>query len=75
MAQATTEFTLAVTDKRRVQGQSAESIATPANYVSIGALRTRLLAIGAPFTAKYLDLMTLNDMIYALRVKDDPTGI
>ncbi|HEY6022294.1 MAG TPA: hypothetical protein VIY48_21285 [Candidatus Paceibacterota bacterium] len=64
-----------VVDKRKVQGASTQPIATPANYASISAMRTRLLAIGGVYTAAYLDVMTKNDMIYALRLSDDSAGI
>ena len=65
-----------VVDKRKVQGVSTSPIATPANYASVSALRTRLAAInGAYFTSAMLDTMTKNDMIYALRVNDDAAGI
>jgi hypothetical protein len=65
-------------DKRRTAsaGNSAGSPATPANYASVGAMRTRLTAISATsYSASRLDAMTINDMEYALRLNDDPTGI
>jgi hypothetical protein len=46
--------------------------ATPANYASISALRTRLAAIsGTTYTAAVLNTMTVNDMVYAIRLNDD----
>lgn len=65
-------------DKRRTPsiGNAAGSLATPANYASITSMRTRLAAINATiFSAARLDIMTENDMAYALRVNDDPLGI
>jgi hypothetical protein len=62
-----------VVDKRRGRGQAASALATPANYVSLATLEARLLAIGLP-QAK-INQMTLNDMIYAVRVNDDAAGI
>lgn len=66
-------------DKRQVQTGpvplSTQPIATPANYASESALRTRLLAIGGVYTTAYLDIMTVNDMVYALRLSDDAAGI
>lgn len=65
-------------DRRRTTSPAiaATSIGTIANYGSITALRTRLAAIsGASFTAARLDTMTINDMIYALKINDDALGI
>lgn len=65
-----------ITDKRYVRGSAAGSLTTPANYASITALRARLAAIsGATFTTARLDAMTVNDMVYAVRVNDDLAGI
>lgn len=64
-----------VTDKRQTQGLGTQAIATPANYASITSMRTRLLAIGGVYTAAYLNGMTMNDMVYALRLSDDSAGI
>lgn len=65
------------TDKRRTTSPAIPgiSLATPQNYDSITNLRNRLNAIGVPYTAAYLDVMTANDMTYALRLFDDPTSI
>lgn len=65
-------------DKRAVSkgGTSGTLISTPANYASVGAMRTRLAAInGAYFTAARLDQMSENDMIYALRLADDAASV
>jgi hypothetical protein len=62
-----------VVDKRRGRGQAASALATPANYVSLATLEARLLAIG--LTQAKINQMTLNDMIYAVRVNDDAAGI
>lgn len=46
--------------------------ATPANYGSIQAARTRLTAISATiYSAANLDKMTANDIEFALRLNDD----
>lgn len=46
------------------------------NTDTITALRARLTAIsGTTYTADYLDKMTLNDMIYAVRLNEAPTTI
>lgn len=61
-------------DKRRSESQTSTTpIGTPANYASVSALETRLLAIG--YTAAQLKLMTINDMQYAVRLNDDSAGI
>lgn len=47
-------------------------VATPANYASISAMRTRLAAIsGSYYTSALLDQMSVNDMVYAIRSNDD----
>lgn len=71
---------ITVIDKRKSTAANrvvaTQMLATPLNYSSISALRTRLAAAnGALFTAARLDAMTLNDMIYALRTIDDAAGI
>jgi hypothetical protein len=54
---------------------NTSDIATPSNYASISALRTRLAAANAYYTSSVLDVMSVNDMIYALRTIDDTTSI
>jgi hypothetical protein len=56
-------------------GGSDTDLTTPANYVSINALRTRLTAANAYYTSDVLDNMTVNDMVFALRTLDDKTSI
>lgn len=63
-------------DKRRATaGSTTTSVpsapATPANYASLAAMDTRLLAIGGVYTQKYIDSMTMNDKVFALRNSDD----
>lgn len=72
MANADLDNPLGFVDKRRVSTTSAALVATPANFFSIGALRTRLAAFnGAYYTSARLDQMSDNDMVYALRVADE----
>lgn len=54
---------------------SATELTTPNDYVSDSALDTRLLAIGAPYTAAYIQKMNMNDKTFAVRRNDDPTTI
>lgn len=79
MANAQLGVVRSVVDKRQNQTGptplTTQPIATPANYASISSMRTRLLAIGGVYTAAYLDTMTMNDMVYALRLSDDSAGI
>jgi hypothetical protein len=76
MAQAEIENPVGVTDKRKTQGSTSHPLATEANYVDVAALRARLTAINAGYyTAAVLNLMTKNDMVYAVRVADDAAGI
>lgn len=57
-------------------GGATSGIGTPTNYASANSLRTRLAAInGAYYTTAKLDQLTLNDMVYALRMLDDRTTI
>ncbi len=69
---------VAIVDRRRSTNgpTSATSIATPANYASISAMRSRLTTLnGSYFTAARLDAMTANDMVYALRLADDAASV
>lgn len=57
-------------------GGTGADVATPVNYSSVGAMRTRLAAVnGTYYTAAKLNEMTVNDMVYALRSIDDKTTI
>lgn len=76
-------------DIRMARGWTAStSLAEQNNYDSIADMRTRLAAINAgyfsaapvlnnllPATGTRLDIMTKNDMTYALRVASDSAGI
>jgi hypothetical protein len=59
-----------------VAGNSNSELTTPLNYTSVQAMRNRLSALnGAYYTNPFLDRMTVNDMIFALRSIDDRTTI
>lgn len=78
MAQADIKNERGFVDKRRTQGQTANqhSSTFTTNTRDVTAMRTRLTAInGSLYTAAYLDKMTENDMLYALRVADEAAGI
>lgn len=45
------------------------------NTEDVYTMRTRLLAIGGIYTNAYLDKMTRNDMIYAIRLNDEAASI
>lgn len=63
---------------RAVSGMlgTASGLTTPANYVSLAALRGALNAAnGTYYTVAKLDTMTVNDMVFALRNMQDPTTI
>lgn len=49
------------------------TLSTPATYNDRTALETYLLANG--YTQAALNRMTLNDCVYAARLKQDPTSI
>ena len=78
MADTDTENVFGVVDKRRNnKGQNtAQLLTTPNNYDDVDSLRTRLTAISSTtFTTARLNGMTKNDMVYAVRLSDDATGI
>ena len=57
------------------QGGGA-NFATPVNYSSVTALRAALTAAnGAYYTSAFLDRLSVNDMVFALRNIADPTTI
>ena len=64
-------------DKRRGRSSDGVSLAEAANLTSLPNLRARLTAIsGTTFTAARLDQMTVNDMVYALRMHSaDAAGV
>lgn len=63
-------------DKRDVQGQAADSIATKANYITHSAINARLTAInGTLYSTSNLSKLNYNDKVYALRLNDDAGGI
>jgi hypothetical protein len=82
MAQNQTGNEWGVVDKRlaaNTYGSYAENAhdgTSTANAKDVTALRTRLAAISATtYTEAVLDKMTVNDMLYALRVNDEAAGI
>ena len=69
---------LGVTDKRTGRGTTTTPVAAAlyTNTRDIASMRARLQAIDSGmFSTARLDTMTHNDMVYALRVIDDPAGI
>ena len=67
-----------ILDKRRTQSATANTwpISSAANYFDVAGLRTRLAAISATaYSSTNLDAMTVNDMLYALRINDDAAGL
>lgn len=57
-------------------GRSAQSGFEDDNFDSIASMRTRLKAIDAGlYTDAYLNMMTYNDLVYAIRVADHPGTI
>lgn len=62
----------AFTCKNQVQGSDAKTLTTPANYASIAALKARLKTVDSTtFTDEVLNTMTVNDLVYAVRLHDD----
>ncbi len=55
---------------------AAAGTADASNFSSVAGLRARLTAINATYyTAARLNLMTKNDMVYAVRLTDAAAGI
>jgi len=76
MANADNENLLGWVDKRKTQGQATTPAATDANYTDITALKARLTAAApASYPAATLNLMTKNDLVYAVRLIDDAAGM
>lgn len=56
-------------DKRRARDHGTPGLTEYANYGQVSTLRTRLNGLSATsYTTARLDSMTVNDMVYALRV-------
>lgn len=53
---------------------STDDVTTPGNYQSVSDLDTALLAKGGIYTQVYLDSLTFNDKVYALKLLDDTTN-
>lgn len=86
MADNERENPLGYVDKRRVtrMGDAGNVNGNPvaagagdaSNYASVAGLRARLTAVNAAYyTTARLNLMTKNDMVYAVRLADDAAGI
>ncbi len=77
MADLDVDSTFGFVDKRVARGVSGATVLTESNnFDNINDMRPRLAAInGTYYTAARLNVMTRNDMVYALRREGDPTGI
>jgi hypothetical protein len=77
MANVDLSETIGFVDVRAGRGWSgASSLVEQNNYDVVNDLRVRLIALNAAYyTAARLDLMTKNDMQYALRTISDAAGI
>lgn len=64
-------------DKRRGRDQGSPALAEANNLTSVATLKARLTALNATsYTAARLANMTVNDMVYALRLASaDSAGI
>lgn len=63
-------------DKRRGRDHGTQTITELQNMGKVSDMRTRLSGMSAYFTSARLDLMTTNDMVYALRINGtDAAGI
>jgi hypothetical protein len=76
MADTERENDIGFTDKRRLQTTADTGLTTPANLLSVTALRARLTTLNATlYTTAMLNTMTKNDMVYAVRLADETAGI
>lgn len=69
---------IGVVDKRMNQGNATGPMSgtTISNLKDITTMRARLTAINAGYyTAARLDQMTVNDMVYAIRLNDEAAGV
>lgn len=65
-----------VTDARVTQTSVASPDNVTGDYGSVSVMRARLTTLNAGlYTTAKLNNMTANDMRYAIRLADDPTGI
>lgn len=64
-------------DKRRGRDQGTPALTESANYQTVSNLKARLTALNpTAYTAARLNSMTVNDMVYALRLASaDSAGI
>lgn len=64
-------------DKRRGRSYEGQALAEANNYDTVSELKARLTALNATsYSAARLATMTVNDMVYALRVASaDAAGI
>lgn len=58
---------------QNVNGSNRSGAQDLDNTDTIAAMKTRLIALG--YTAKTLNTMTYNDLVYAIRLADAPTSI
>ena len=78
MTDAQVRNLLGTADKRNGRANSRTSIgSTPhANLKDVASMKARLTAINATtYTPERLNTMTYNDLIYAIRLNDEPTSI
>lgn len=77
MASSSVDNPLDVVDKRsRRGGTNPLTSATVTNTRDVSSMRARLKVISpATYTDAYLDKMTANDMVYAIRKADEAAGI
>lgn len=73
MADYDNDPNMGLPDKRRnSRTQTASTFSSPANYMSVSAMRARLAAInGTYWTPARMNAYTKNDLQYALRLADD----
>ena len=62
-------------DKRRGRTQDGAALTEASNYGQVSTLKSRLAAISATkYSAARLATMTVNDMVYALRLETADSG-
>lgn len=54
--------------------RNQDDLVDPGHYQSVHDLDTQLLTKGAPYTQEYLDSLTFNDKVFALKQLNDDTN-
>jgi hypothetical protein len=63
-------------DKRAVQGSASSPLTNPSDFRDHTTIKAKLVTLAAgTFTQTYMNQLTPNDLVYALRVLEEAGGI